>query len=106
MTYEEMLGLTEEYLEKKEVTKGARKKIVVCIQKIKDRKKALSQLEKVNLLSFMNLHFIPSCLLCLGSTPCFSLQNASETIQRVLHPVSRLMNLSLKIENYQNENIP
>lgn len=46
LTYEEMLNLSEEYLEKKGVTKGARNKIILCIQKIKERKKTLLQLEK------------------------------------------------------------
>jgi len=46
ITYEQMLGLSEEYLAKKEVTKGARKKIILCIQKIKERHSILQQLEK------------------------------------------------------------
>jgi len=46
MTYEEMLNLTEEYLAEKDVTKGARKKIIVCVQKIKERRSTLQQLEK------------------------------------------------------------
>merc|ERR1719378_1023101 len=41
-----MLDLTEEYLARKEVTKGARKKIILCIQKIKERHSTLQQLEK------------------------------------------------------------
>jgi len=57
MTYEEMLELTEDYLEKKEVTKGARKKIIVCIQKIKDRKKTLILLEK-EVLQLGSLHHV------------------------------------------------
>ena len=43
-----MLDLTEDYLAHKEVTKGARKKIILCIQKIKERHSILQQLEKVN----------------------------------------------------------
>jgi len=46
ITYEEMLDLTEEYLARKDVTKGARKKIILCIQKIKERHSILQQLEK------------------------------------------------------------
>ena len=49
LTYEEMLNLSEEFLEKKGVTKGARNKIILCIQKIKERKKTLLQLEEVNI---------------------------------------------------------
>ena len=58
ITYEQMLGLTEDYLDKKDVTKGARNKILLCIQKIKERKSLLLQLEKVIFhLSFMYLLF-------------------------------------------------
>lgn len=46
ITYEQMLGLTEDYLEQKGVTKGARNKIILCIQKIKERRSTLIQLEK------------------------------------------------------------
>eukprot|EP00794_Sanderia_malayensis_P020007 gene20007-21968_t len=45
LTYEEMMDLTEEYLEKKDVTKGARNKILVCIQKLKERHHNLINLE-------------------------------------------------------------
>ena len=48
LTYERMLALNDEYLETKGVTKGARNKIVLCIQKVKERKSTLTQLEKVN----------------------------------------------------------
>lgn len=51
LTYEQMLELNDEYLEQKGVTKGARNKIVLCVQKIKERKSTLLQLEKVNNLS-------------------------------------------------------
>jgi len=46
LKYEEMLNLSEDFLDRKGVTKGARNKILLCIQKIKDRKKILIQLEK------------------------------------------------------------
>jgi len=57
MTYEEMLDLTEEYLAEKDVTKGARKKIIVCIQKIKERRSTLQQLEK-DVLTLGELHHV------------------------------------------------
>ena len=57
MTYEEMLNLTEDYLEKNNVTKGARKKIIICIQKIKERRKNLAQLEK-EVLQLGRLHHV------------------------------------------------
>ncbi|XP_029284553.1 protein Smaug homolog 1 isoform X4 [Cottoperca gobio] len=44
MTYDEMMSLTEEQLEK--VTKGARHKIVISILKLKDRQNLLRSLEK------------------------------------------------------------
>ncbi|XP_076003021.1 protein Smaug homolog 1 isoform X4 [Genypterus blacodes] len=44
MTYDEMMSLTEDQLEK--VTKGARHKIVISIQKLKERQNLLRSLEK------------------------------------------------------------
>lgn len=44
-TYEQMLEMTEEYLENLGVTKGARHKLVLCIQKLPDRVTFLKQLE-------------------------------------------------------------
>lgn len=46
ITYDQMLDISEEYLQKLNVTKGARHKLVVCIQKLKDRHSVLVQLEK------------------------------------------------------------
>lgn len=46
MSYEEMMGLTEEKLEAQSVTKGARHKIVLSIRKLKERPATLRQLEK------------------------------------------------------------
>ncbi|XP_013400510.1 protein Smaug homolog 1 [Lingula anatina] len=46
MTYEEMLGLTEQWLEANNVTKGARHKIVISVNKLKDRQNQLRQMEK------------------------------------------------------------
>jgi hypothetical protein len=46
MTYEDMMKITEEELEGKNVTKGARHKIVSSIQKLKDRVKQLEVLEE------------------------------------------------------------
>jgi len=68
MTYEEMLNLTEEYLEKNDVTKGARKKIIICIQKIKERKKALAQLEK-EVLQLGRLHHVLAELKAILMSP-------------------------------------
>lgn len=46
MSYEEMLNLTEEQLEAQKVTKGARHKIVISVQKLKERQNQLRSLEK------------------------------------------------------------
>ena len=46
MSYEQMMEMTEEYLENLGVTKGARHKLVICIQKLADRVPLLKQIEK------------------------------------------------------------
>ncbi|XP_051919875.1 protein Smaug homolog 1 isoform X4 [Hippocampus zosterae] len=46
MAYDEMMSLTEEQLEAQKVTKGARHKIVISIQKLKERQNLLRSLEK------------------------------------------------------------
>ncbi|KAL4656253.1 hypothetical protein GN956_G5671 [Arapaima gigas] len=46
MTYDEMMSLTEEQLESQNVTKGARHKIIISIQKLKERQNVLRSLEK------------------------------------------------------------
>jgi hypothetical protein len=46
MTYEQMMDMSEEYLENLGVTKGARHKLVLCIQKLADRTMQLKQIEK------------------------------------------------------------
>ncbi|XP_068173464.1 protein Smaug homolog 2 [Antennarius striatus] len=46
MTYEEMMILTEQHLESQNVTKGARHKIALSIQKLRERQSVLKSLEK------------------------------------------------------------
>lgn len=46
MTYEEMMNLTEEWLETQNVTKGARNKIVLSITKLQERQARLRDMEK------------------------------------------------------------
>ncbi|XP_073780280.1 protein Smaug homolog 2 [Danio rerio] len=46
MTYEEMMILTEQHLESQNVTKGARHKIALSIQKLRERQSVLRSLEK------------------------------------------------------------
>lgn len=45
MSYEQMMEMTEEYLENLGVTKGARHKLVLCIQKLAERVTLLRQIE-------------------------------------------------------------
>ena len=49
MTYEEMINLTEDWLESQGVTKGARHKIILSIVKLRERQNVLRQMEKVHL---------------------------------------------------------
>lgn len=46
VTYQQMMEMTEEHLENLGVTKGARHKLVLCIQKLADRVSLLKQLNK------------------------------------------------------------
>jgi hypothetical protein len=46
MTYEQMLSMTEDHLESLGVTKGARHKLFICIQKLSERLAMLKQVEK------------------------------------------------------------
>ncbi|CAL1527783.1 unnamed protein product [Lymnaea stagnalis] len=46
MTYEEMLSVTEDWLEQQHVTKGARHKIYISIEKLRERQGVLRSLEK------------------------------------------------------------
>ncbi|XP_050091311.1 protein Smaug [Anopheles aquasalis] len=55
LTYDQMLGITEEYLQNLSVTKGARHKLALCIQKLNERYGTLRQLEK-DLLSGPKIH--------------------------------------------------
>lgn len=52
MDYNEMMQLTEQKLEKLNVTKGARKKILQSIQKLHERVHQIRQLETVFLFVF------------------------------------------------------
>ncbi|XP_055689075.1 protein Smaug isoform X1 [Lutzomyia longipalpis] len=46
ITYEQMMDITEEHLQNLGVTKGARHKLVLCIQKLKERHSRLVDMEK------------------------------------------------------------
>lgn len=45
LSYEQMLNITEQYLEDLKITKGARDKLLICIGKLKDRFNLLCQIE-------------------------------------------------------------
>ena len=46
MTYEDMMQITEEYLQSLGVTKGASHKLALCIEKLKDRCQHLTKMEQ------------------------------------------------------------
>jgi hypothetical protein len=49
MSYEEMMALDDHRLEQRQVTKGARKKILQSLDKLRDRSQLIRQLEKVKI---------------------------------------------------------
>ncbi|XP_027762785.1 protein Smaug homolog 1 [Empidonax traillii] len=78
MTYEEMMALTECQLEAQNVTKGARHKIVISIQKLKERQNLLKSLER-DILEGGNLRVPLQELHQMILTPikAYSCQNSS-----------------------------
>ncbi|XP_053281381.1 protein Smaug homolog 1 isoform X2 [Pleuronectes platessa] len=84
MTYDEMMSLTEEQLEAQKVTKGARHKIVISIQKLKDRQNLLRSLEK-DVLEGSNLRAPLQELHQMIMTPIKAFPGAEEaSLQRLL----------------------
>lgn len=69
ITYEQMLEINETYLESVGVTKGARNKLVLCIQKLKERTKILSQYKKEILSGQCSLNTILEELTNMVITP-------------------------------------
>lgn len=55
ITYEQMLDISEEYLANLSVTKGARHKLVLCIQKLRERGAVLVQMEQSLLAGDLNV---------------------------------------------------
>lgn len=64
LTYDQMLEISEDYLENLGVTKGARHKLVICIQKLKERYATLVQLEKEVFTSANNSNGSPKSQIC------------------------------------------
>lgn len=48
LSYDDMMELDDQKLEQRQVTKGARKKILQSLDKLRDRSQLIRQLEKVN----------------------------------------------------------
>ncbi|XP_053720624.1 protein Smaug homolog 1 isoform X1 [Synchiropus splendidus] len=90
LTYDEMMSLTEEQLEAQKVTKGARHKIVISIQKLKERQMLLRSLEK-DVLEGSNLRLPLQELHQMIMTPIKSFTGGDETtLQRpLLNPESK-----------------
>ncbi|XP_057692314.1 protein Smaug homolog 1 isoform X4 [Corythoichthys intestinalis] len=78
MTYDEMMSLTEEQLEAQKVTKGARHKIVISIQKLKERQILLRTLEK-DVLEGSNLRVPLQELHQMIMTPIKAFSSGEET---------------------------
>jgi hypothetical protein len=58
MSYEEMMALTDQKLEDRQVTKGARRKILQSLLKLRDRSQLIRQLEKVCFVQILT-NFMP-----------------------------------------------
>uniref|UniRef100_A0AAV2J056 SAM domain-containing protein n=1 Tax=Knipowitschia caucasica TaxID=637954 RepID=A0AAV2J056_KNICA len=82
MTYEEMMILTEQHLESQNVTKGARHKIALSIQKLRERPSVLRSLEK-DILEGGNLRNALQELQQITMTPikAYSPPSVSQTAQ-------------------------
>ena len=90
MAYDQMMDMTEEYLENLGVTKGARHKLVLCIQKLSERGIQLKQIEKelmdgtkplkVGLDEITNIILTP--MKPINSVPCD--EDVATNVMRVL----------------------
>ncbi|CAD7004882.1 unnamed protein product [Ceratitis capitata] len=69
MTYEDMLCITEEYLQGLGVTKGASHKLALCIEKLKDRSNQLSKLEEDLLNGHTQIQSVVEILTNMVLTP-------------------------------------
>lgn len=69
LTYEQMLDITEDYLENLGVTKGARHKLVMCILKLRDRAATLQQMEKELMAGIKQSHQVLEELTSIVVTP-------------------------------------
>ncbi|XP_053115548.1 protein Smaug homolog 1 isoform X2 [Hemicordylus capensis] len=88
MTYDEMMALTECQLEAQNVTKGARHKIVISIQKLKERQNLLKSLER-DILEGGNLR-----------------APLQELHQMILTPIKAYSSRSLSVEEHGRDSEP
>lgn len=109
MTYEEMMILTEQHLESQNVTKGARHKIALSIQKLRERPSVLRSLEK-DILEGGNLRNALQELQQIIMTPIktYSPPSVSQTAQDIppsdsAKPGGDKENV---LEGYQSHNPP
>ncbi|KRY84383.1 Protein Smaug -like protein 2 [Trichinella pseudospiralis] len=81
ISYDDMMTFSEEKLEALGVTKGARKKIVLSIEKLKQRAKTLKQLEKEGFYQSGSLRATLNELKCICLSPirCYYPPNDGET---------------------------
>lgn len=81
LTFDQMMDVTEEYLTSMGVTKGARNKLVICIQKLKERYHTLDQFER-------------------------ELNNDTVSLNVVLTEMSEILKTPIKpIDMYNNEDV-
>lgn len=109
MTYEEMMILTEQHLESQNVTKGARHKIALSIQKLRERQSVLKSLEK-DILEGGNLRNALQELQQIIITPikAYSPPSAAQTLQdRAASPAEATKTGADKAsEGFQTHNPP
>lgn len=101
LSYEEMLALTEEKLEAEGVTKGARRKIVNCVQNLTDRVDQLKRLEK-DVIEQASLRATLADLKRMAVTPMrpFPLPGRPETDQALIDGID------VTVEDLDDENLP
>ncbi|XP_046719405.1 protein Smaug homolog 2 isoform X1 [Silurus meridionalis] len=106
MSYEEMMVLTEQHLESQNVTKGARHKIALSIQKLRERQSVLKSLEK-DILEGGNVRNALQELQQIVITPikAYSPTTAS---QREVEPTNKAANTveekDASVEGFQSHN--
>lgn len=100
LTYESMLTITDDYLLRLNITKGARDKLLMCIGKLKERFGMLCQMEDDIRMHRVPLANVLDELLKLVVTPMKPIQtNGKEDIGRQLMDIFHLGEFMLYSEN-------